>query len=399
MPVYVNLKRGPTEAPSNVVKQSLKGFTHRLVSLGVAHDQFKELLAQPLPALKHLDLAIAGEFPSVASLSPDNLCRLTRLRLELSPASVKMPGTGDGLMELLQGCPLMEDVCFRYGVRGSDLDFTTNKASTRRVSLPCLRAFTHESPYEIIPPDLFDRLSLPPTCGVHFTVHNQDFNLPWDHGFPTPRGLPYLSDIKTVKILFDPDSRIIRVIFFDFNHKQVSFNSGTSPETPTDFVMATLSILDFLGRSDMVRSVQSLEVEGPPHSPKGCRGRLSGQRALNFDNLKTLAIWQFSPILFLGHRFSPTIWDHVQDLEVFPPACTQCLECRDSFLKGVRKIAVSRKESGDGRNPLKSLTLYLSKEDAEWYGRSDLSRVLSNCVESVTVLCGDQTSQQWLPYM
>ena len=383
VPVNVNLIRDPPSSGSisEAVKQSLKGNTHRLASLEVVYDQFEELLIQPLPVLKDLRLVTAGGLPSVKSLAPNGICHLRRLSLKLIPDSVPMPRMGDRVIELLQWCPLLEDAFFRYGYK-RDLEFTTNGASTKHVSLPYLRFFTLESPSKMIRPGLFNRLSLPPTCDVQFTVHGQNLNHPWDRGFPTLQCQRHLSDIKRVKIVFNPILFMISTIFYNSGRPALSLIRRMHYKPDLDTTV--LNVLDFVGSSDLTRSVETLQFEGllPPSERPMVLPPF--RRALNFFNLKTLVIWQLSPILFLGHRFSPTMWDRVQDLVICPPPRAEPFESQiDPFMKRVGEIAEWRNTC---KNPLKSVSLHLAEEDARRYKGSNLSRKLSNNVGSVNVI-------------
>ena len=372
---------------SEVAMQSLKGITHRLASLAVVYDQFTEdLLIQPFPVLKHLHLVTRGGFPSVASLAPDNLCRLTKLHFELSPDYVTTPRIGDRLIELLRRCPLLENAFFRYDLEG-DLEFTTGQASAQRVSLPCLRSFVHESPSEMIPPGLFNRLSLPPTCNVKFTVENPMstyLDHPWDHGFPAPLDQPYLSDIKKVKVVFDPHSFMIRTIFSNSGNTEVSLDRQIPVSADLDRTF--LNILDFVGSSDLAGSVEFLHFEGGLYRSNRLDVQPSREQALNFENLKTLVVWQFDPILVLGCHSSPALWDHVENLVICPPSSAECRKYQNLFLERVQKIAVTRESRG---TPLESVSLYLGEEEARLYEESSLSGILSDCVGSVNVIRGD----------
>lgn len=370
-PVSVDLRAN--SEPSEAARESLMGITNRLTTLRGAHVPFlNELLVQPLPVLRNLDVVASGGLPSVGPLTSIDLGRplfhvphLTNFCFKLCGCSGST-GTarmGDGLLDFLRSCPQLEVAHFGYGEPGKDIEFTTREASTEAVSLPRLRSFTHESPVDTIYVGLFNRLSLPPTCDVEFTIRDIFFtDKTWNCGFPTLRDSSYLSDVKAVKIGFHAqkrDSTVVKTTFLNSKNMRVSFSRLSTSSTYSNSVWVAERFLDFLGSNEMARSVETLSFEGCPLLPQ--QGHFTPRLTrplLKLTNLKTLVLWRCNPVFFLRNPCPPAAWcPQVENLVV-------CLkphprEESDVF-KRVRDIAVLRKKHA---NPLKVVTLFA--RDAE----------------------------------
>lgn len=221
VPLSIKFKRGRT--PSKMARESLKGITNRLATLRGAYTQsLDELLVQPLPILRHLNIFPFGwvgrtflhmqskrSLPSIRTLFTTNLGffhipNLVEFELYITWHWYVPIKLGDSLLNFFLGCLMLESIFLGYGDPNTDIEFTTGKESAEAVSLPYLHKFTHESPVEMIHIGLFNRLSLPPTCKVSFTVTTtESFGStlclrPWVDVFPIPRDSSCLSDIKVV---------------------------------------------------------------------------------------------------------------------------------------------------------------------------------------------------------
>ena len=386
-PVSVDLDGNNT--PSEIARESLKRITKRLTALRAVHFPFlDELLIQPLPILRYLHVVAFGGLPPIRPLAATNLGRLTVFCFTLCNCTglEVPPGIGDSLLDLLRSCPLLEAAFFGYGERGADIEFTTDEESTEVVSLPFLRSFVHESSVDTIYTGLFNRLSLPPTCEVAFTI--TDFlpvSGPWSHGFPTLRGTLHLSGVNTVKIAFqaqDKDFTMVRVMFLNSKHTNISLNKLTIPPTHHYSAWQVKNIVDFLGSSGIARSVETLHFEHCPMLPPQ---RSIADSLLKLSRLKTLVIWQCNATPFLELPPLPAVWcPLVEELVICPLFPRDLREPIESgVLKQVRDIAVSRKKHAV---PLKTFTLIF--RDAERLLQTCGRQIeeLMCCVESVEVL-------------
>ena len=396
-PISVDLT-GLRRGPSQVVKESLKGIKNRLAVLRAEHGQFlEELLVQPLPILKSLDLVSLGGFPLVASLAPTNLFRLTNFCFELKclPGPPTTPRVGDQLLNFLRNCPLLEVAFFSYGNPRADLEFTTDGAPIEATSLPLLRSFTHESPFDTIRLGLLNRLSLPPTCDIALKItdgYRKCITYPWGRGFPL-RGQSYLSDVKMAKITFhayDRENIMISTTFFNSVHRKVSLNTLTLKNVNPYSAFIVEKILDFFGGSEMAGSVETLHFERCP-SPSGGGPILDFSEQLHkLNRLKTLVLWQCDPEFFLGDPSTSSVWCHrVENLLVSSPSPSPCQSIESHVLERVRAIVVSRKNHG---TPFKSVSLYFG--EAETLSQGSLIEVLRSCAESVNVF----RSSSWRVY-
>ena len=395
-PVSVDLRTN--NEPSEAVMKSLVGITNRLTSLRGAHVPFlDELLVQPLPILRNLDVVTSGTFPSVVSLASTNLGRpmfhvplLTRFCFKLCRCSGSAVTTrmGDGLLDFLRSCPQLEVIHFGYGDQGADIGFTTNEASTKAVSLPRLRSFTHESPVDTIYIGLFNRLSLPPTCEVEFTIRDIFFiEKPWNCGFPTLRDPSYLSDVKTVKIAFHAQKRgttMVKTTFSNSKNMKISFNRLSISSTYSNSVWVIEKFLNFLGGSEMARCIETLHFEGCPILPR--QGHFTPRLTkslMKLGNLKTLVLWQCNPAFFLISPCSPAVWcPRIERLVISPVTSTRPWEESD-VSRRVRDIAVSRQKHA---TPLKTVTLVVQDTERLLLTCRGVIEELKSCVGSVEIV-------------
>ena len=390
-PVSVDLTSN--REPSEVVRISLMGITNRLTALRGAHVPFlDELLVQPLPILRNLDVVTSGGLPSVGSLGRPlfHVPNLTNFCFKLcrcsgSPVTSRM---GDGLLDFLRSCPQLEVAHFGYGDPGKDIEFATEVASTEAVSLPRLRSFTHESPVDAIHIGLFNRLSVPPTCDVEFTIRGAFFvEKPWNSGFPTLRDPSYLTDVKTAKIAFQVGSRgsiLVKTTFSNSKNMRISFNRFSTSATYSNSVCVAEKFLDFLGGSEMARSIDTLHFEDCPVLP--AQGHFTPRLTkplLKLENLKTLVLWRCNPVFFLRSPCPPEAWcPHVEKLVVYPILSIRPWEESD-VSKRVRDIAVLRHEQGV---PLKAVTLFARDAERLLQTCGGLIGELERCVESVEIV-------------
>ena len=190
--------------PSELVRESLNQIAARVATLWAAHGPFlDDLLAHSMPKLEVLEIINSDNPPPK---EPAYLPSLTSLAISgFGPLRFHTPvltafhltydsigWTTSVLLNFLRNCPLLEVASFGCMI---------NSSSDEVVSLPLLRSFTHESPWEEYQLCLLDRVSLPSTCQMVLTIKvtGHGFN-PWIPGLPTPRDSSYLSDIRTVKI-------------------------------------------------------------------------------------------------------------------------------------------------------------------------------------------------------
>ena len=362
---------------SEGIGESLERVADRLTTL---HVQFQdELPTQPLLILRNLDAATTTPghpmFP-----------RLTDFRLQLCPGFETIPKLGDNLLDFLRNCPLLEVAFFDYDGLYSDIEFTTSEESTKAVSLPHLRSFTHESLNDRIDIGLFNRLSLPTTCDLTFTItdHPRKVDDPWDCGFPTLHGPSYFTDADRVEIAAitrNDGNVVVRTKFLNSENRSISLNRLTLATHESCSASGVQSILDFLGSCEMARSVETLDLqccpvsrlEGYPHPD------LAGQ-LLRLDNLKTLVLWECNPIFFLGNLSPPEVWcPRVENLVIFLPLSTDPRK----LLKRVKDIAASRKKHG---NALKTVSLCFQED--QWVLRMCRRVVaeLRRCVGLVEII-------------
>lgn len=395
-PVFVNL--ASNYKPSEVLRASLTGVTDRLVALRGAHIPFlEELLVQPLPILRKLDVVTSGDLPSVSSLATTNLSRplfhlphLTHFSFKLCRClgSAVTTTMGDGLLDFLRGCPQLEVAFFGYGDQYADIGFTTDEVSTQAVSLPSLRSFTHESPVDTVYIGLFNRLSLPPTCDVEFTIRDKFFvEKPWNRSFPTLRDSPYLSDVKTIKIAFhmrSGGSTLVKTSFLNSRNMRISFNRLSDASPYSNSVWATETFLHFLGGSKMARSVETLHFERCPVSP--AQGHFTPRLAKQLQklrNLKTLVLWKCNPVFFLRNPYPPAAWCPRVEKLVICPILSVDPQGESDVSTLVRDVALLRPKHAA---PLKTVTLFVRDAERLLLTCGGLIKKLRSCVESVEIL-------------
>lgn len=382
---------------SETVRESLMGVTHRLAALRGAHVPFLDkLLVQPLPILKNLDVVTSGDLPSVESLTTNlgrplfHVPHLTHFCFKLcrcsgSAVTAKM---GDSLLDFLRSCPQLEVAYLGYGDPGADIGFTTDEALTETVPLPCLRSFTHESPIDTIHVGLFNRLSLPPTCDVQFTIRDLFFvEKPWNSGFPALRNLSYLSDVKTVKIAFNVQeggTTMVKTTFLNSKDMRISFNRRSISSNYSNSVWVTEKFLEFLGSSKMARSIETLRFERCPVLP--LQGHFTPRLTkplLKLRNLKTLVLWQCNPVFFLMNPCPPQAWCPRVEKLVICPIFSSLPWDESDVSKRVRDIAVLRQKHA---NPLKTVTLFVQDAERLSLNCGGLIEELRGCVGSVEIL-------------
>ena len=392
------------------VRESLKGITHRLAGLEGAHSEFlDELLAQPLPTLRKLDVSSVGGFlrkqskpslPSLRSLtvfgpgySLPYAPHLTNFSFDPRLPTAHIGSLGGSLLDFFRSCPMLEVVFLRYGDPNTDIEFTTDQASTGAVPLPCIRSFTHETPFDTIHIGLFDRLSLPLTCDVTFTVTIRDHSIgPWFRSFPPPRNPAYLSDVRAVKTTVDShnagtsDHTTYRVEFLNSKNMRITFIWVTACPSGYLSSLMTERLLEYLGRRGMTHSVESLRFEQYPVSPRqgiipagGFTGGLQ-----TFGRLKTLVLWQCNSVLFLEDLPPPAVWcPSVKKLVIFHLPRHPWGPAESDVLNRVQWVAASRRKYG---TPLKTVTLYF--QDVEKLSQACRRQIkeLRNSVELMEVV-------------
>ena len=375
LPVSVDIDR-TKGGLSEEAGETLKGVANRLTALrSEVHIPFlDELLTQPLPILKSLDVIMPR---SVRSFATNNLGhspfpRLTNLSFRTGQHLTVVPRMGDILLDFLQNSPLLEIVFFEF----ADIEFTIDEESREALSLSHLRSFTHESPIAKIDSGLFNRLSLPPTCDVAFTItcSTGEANDPWDRGFPTLCGL---SDVKRIEIAVHTRKDLYTIVQAKF------FNSGNTSITLGRLSMAVNNpssargvnrVLDFLGSCKMASSVEDLHFEHCPVSPpEGNPGLDLTGPLLKLNRLQTLVLWECNPEFFLRNPSPSEVWcPTVKNLVLFLPLSKNPRE----LLELVEGIAASRRESG---NALESISLVFRTEDETVLQTSGMMGKLRRC--------------------
>lgn len=399
-PISVDLTRGNT--PSDVVLMKMRD---RLTSLRATDiSLLDKLLIQPLPALRNLDIVTFGCVRSVGSSTYScrplfHLPRLTNLCLKLTPrhkGTAFIPGMGDDLLDLLRSCPLLEVAFLGYGDPTEDIEFTTDKESAGAVSLPFLRSFTHESPFETVHPGLFNRLSLPPTCNIAFTITDSFDRKPWNRGFPTLHGPSYLSNVESVKIAFhaqEGGSTMMAAEFINCENMRISFNRLADAPLVYDSFWAVVNFLEFLGNSETAPSFETLHFEHCRiFPPTGYISQGPTEPLRSLSNLKTIVLsGKSNAAFFLMNPSPPVVWcPRVENLVIcleLPTCCPGQLEWK--VLERVRDIAVSRRERA---TPLKTVTMFLETAETRSQTCGSLIGELGRYVESVRV----RSLEEWV---
>lgn len=389
-PVSVDIRR----KCELLVTESLKRITRRLMTLRAVDVSFlDELLIEPLPTLRNLDIVTSEGFPSIMTLATTTPCHplfhapnLTNFRFRLRPPQrfVETPEVEDRLLNFLQHCPMLEVVFLGYDDTHTGSGSITNKASTRVVSLPHLRSFTHESPADTIHTTLFNRLSLPPTCDIAFAVTDLLLsNDPWDRTFPALFHLSYLSDVKVVRIIFVPQcegSRMVKVVLIDSRNIKVSFNRLPPPAHCAYTLSVINKFLEFLASSQLARSVETLYFERCQSTlPRDYRSLNLAGSLLKLKNLKTIAFQRCNSALFLKGPSPPGTWcPCVKNLEVSLPLRAPWEGTESDVLELVRDIADSRMKCG---NPLTTVTLSCQRAEKLLETCGGLIERLRSCAE------------------
>lgn len=296
--------------PSKEVKERLKGIANRIAALRAVCAPFlDELLAQPLPTLKNLDLITSTFVTSLATtdLGSPLFPRLTNFRFILRnhPSRFKiLPRLGDSLLDFLRNCPQLEVAFFDYGNLGDrDIEFTTVEEPEMAVSLPRLRSFAHESTIWKIHTGLFNRLSLSHGCDVAFTTTGVWCPChPWGRGFPTLRGL----SIREAKIAFhvpNAGSAVIRATFSNSKGTRISLITRGVLSIYSCLLPVVEEVLHFPRSSEMTRSIETLHLEHCPIPPLTTHARFI-EPLLELYSLKTLVLSQMLPIYI---QESPTL--------------------------------------------------------------------------------------------
>lgn len=388
-PVSVDIVGGLDLAETT---RELKRSTHRFTTLRAVCIPFlNELLVQPLPKLRNLDVVTRNGFPSVRALTTDTNpdCPLFRtltnfcFTLNLLSGFVEIPRMEDSLLDFLRGCPLLEAVSLDYGDYGDTpstvLEFTIG---TEALSLPRLRSFTRASPVATISMSLLNRLSLPPTCHVEFVIRGvPSADEPWDRNLSTLRDRSYLSDVTMAKITPCPPGLSggfggVCLELINSESKTISLNRQNSISN-----QAINGFLEFLGGSEITRSVEILLFERCPlYLPRKYHSQGLVQPLLKLRNLKTILFWECDFSFFLIIPDPPAVWcPSVEHLEICLPPPT-LLKATELHLERVLDIALSRNDHGI---PLKTVTLSSNGVGGllrEWRG---LIEELSSCVELV----------------
>lgn len=379
---------------SKEVKESLMRVTDRLATLRAERVSFLgELLIKPLPKLRTLDVVTSGGFTSV------NLCRplfhvpnLTNFRFAMCRSGSEFtPRLGDSLLGFLRSCPLLEVAFFGYGDPENDMEFTTGNSSSEVIPLPCLRSFTHESPVEMIPVGLFNRLSLPSTCNITFTVTDRTWQCvmnPWDIGFIAFP--PYLSDVKMVKIRFhllDENTDLTSTTFFNSERTSISL-SRLIPYFRSSLALVAKNMLAFLQDSRIAHSIETLHFECDQVFPGDERSRLDFHLKgipLILGNLKTLVLQQCDPVHLLEDLSRhPASYPHIENLLICMPLPTPPQGLGESYtLERVLDIAMPRNKQG---TPLKIVSLCFQGTETLSHSCMKLIEELRNCVELVKVV-------------
>ena len=229
------------------------------------------LLNQTFQSLNTLDVVTPGGFPPVesseATANPAHplFPSLTNFCFKaVGPRAVAL-NLGDNLLKFLRNSPRLQVAFFGYGDRENGINITTSPA----VSLPDLRLFTHESPFDTIPIGLFKKLTLKPTCDIAFTVknvHPKHIDEPWDSGFFPSRRSPlgHLRDVKTVKITVragSEDSSTMVEAKFSNPNRTISLNRLTGSLIYSHWAEVIEKILDFLKANGTDGSVETLHFE------------------------------------------------------------------------------------------------------------------------------------------
>lgn len=328
-PVSVDLTGN--SGPSEKVKEKLIEIIERLISLRAVDTLFLSgFLAKAPPNLRNLDLVMFNWSLFVGSLTATSIDHplfpyLTNLSLMLIRPPRNSPRMGDNLLHFLRNSPRLESVFFNYGDH-TDIEFTTDEESTEAVPLHHLCSFTHETPCDSIHIGLFNRLSLPRTCNVVFTITDSPVNKRWGDAFPAPRDSSYFSDVRKVVFHIDETNPLtIKATFSNSSNMKISLNRRPIDPYPAYQLWITKIFLEFFAGGEMVRSVEKLQFKScqfslpPEYDPQDFTEPLR-----KLDNLKIIVLSEeCTPSLFLRHPTSIAGWCfHVENLGVYPELLT-----------------------------------------------------------------------------
>ena len=353
VPISVDI--GGHEILSEPVEKSLKEAASKLTALRATDGRsLDQILSQPLQILRSLAIISDHKSPSAIAWSNNPLSppfyapNLRKFHFEQryhSPGGIS--SLEDGLLVLLRSYPLLEVISFCYKDERK-----THETFTMTVPLPYLCSFTHQSPDDTISTGLFNRLSLPRTCHVAFTVTDtQMLCRHWIHHFPTLRDP---TDVKVVKFALYPG--MVRVTFIDCYGASISVNRLPPPNDPSYSSRVIGTLLESLGTAEIIQSVDALHFEHwRPIPSVDCPTLDLTESLRGLNNLKTLVFRQCDLLLFLRSHSPPQDWcPSVKRLDIYlPPRST--LEGKGSDgLKEMHTIAESRKMCG---NPFTTITL------------------------------------------
>ena len=280
----------PISLPLN--RRSLKGkaAARPRVSLRVnCNPSLYDLLTEECPPnLKSLDVVLPSEasFPFVRTLASANTSpdaspyfHLKKFHFKLF-SSTPLPNLESHLLIFLQNCPHLQVIYLFYGDPEEVIELPT---TLQAPELPHLRSFTHESPNEVIPMGLFNRLDLPTDHEVAVTFTITDVSKkPWDRVFPVQIESS-LSDFKIVKITVCPEFEgstmvVVGATFLKFRRKW-SFNVVVCPERYS-LTAGIEKMLSFLKRC---KSFETLHIETCMDGP-GVQGVL--------ERVNSIATWR-----------------------------------------------------------------------------------------------------------
>ena len=272
--------------PLNKRSPKRNAAAHPWISLRVrCNPSLYDLLTEECPPnLEILDVVLptGDSFPSVMYFALANNWALTSPHSHLrefhfkSFSYITRPDLGFNLLIFLQNCPRLEVVYLFYGDPEQVIEFP---ATTRDPYLSRLRSFTHESPNEVMPMSLFNRLALPTghEVTVTFTITDSS-KKPWDRLFPVQIESS-LFDFKMVEITVCPEFEgstmvVVGATFKKFRRKW-SFNVVLCP----DIYSLTAGIEKMLSFLKRCKYFEILHIETPMDGP-GVRGVLERVKAI-----------------------------------------------------------------------------------------------------------------------
>lgn len=379
---------------SEVVKEKLKRSTHMFSALRAVDSPFLyQLLIRPLPTLRSLEITTPRQHPFLTSptiypsFPPPRAPNLTvfSFTLKLFPSYVKLPRMEGLLLDTLRGCPLLEVVSFCYDHSSLDVEPMTHETSTKAVSLPLLRSFTHKTTSDTACIGIFNQLSLPPTCDITFAVKDATLNIQrLDRNFTPLLDSPYLYDVKVVTMTFYPVKNgpmTIKITLVNSKNMKISFTRFEERSSDDHSLSVVKRFLEFLRSSEIFCSVEALHFRRfrtlfPVDDPFSDLT----EALLKLRNLKTVEFWQCETAFFPANVPPAAAWcPSVENLEICLPKQYPWEATTSTVLEQVRDIAARRKEHGI---PFKTLTLTSQAEKLlEKYG--GLMEELRSCVQEL----------------